>query len=971
MAQEASRFVVGIDLGTTNSAVGYIDTAEARWQVHTLAIPQVVAPGEVEAQETLPSFHYEAAAGELSKGALRLPWDTAEPRSTVGVFARDHGASVPGRLIASVKSWLCHSGVDRTAAILPWHGTSDVERLSPVAVSSRYLSHIAAAWDTRFPEHPLHRQEVTLTVPASFDEVARELTVAAAYQAGLQHLVLLEEPQAAFYAWIYAHEDDWQTLVQPGLTILVCDIGGGTTDFTLMHVRDGASAHDAEDGKIQLHRIAVGDHLLLGGDNLDLALAHVLEPRLTASATSKLSPRQWDTLVRVCCQVKETFLGAQPPDRLTVSVPGVGARLIGGALQTDVHRQEVEDLLLEGFLPYVKRDARPHRYQSGFQEFGLPYAPDPAITAYLAAFLTDHQQLPTEGDSCASARPDVILFNGGLFASPVLRQRLLDVMTSWYGATDPGDTWQPLVLRNDRLDLAVAHGAAYYGMVRRGHGTRIAGGLARAHYIGVEGGAAEAAGHAAVCLLPAGIAEGQMVELADRHFQLRIRQPVEFPLYTSSLRPADTPGTLVPIDPQLLRPLPPIRTVLASGRRQSKAEVIPVTLHTQLNEIGTLELWCREAAGGRQWRLQCDVRAAAGTRVAETPRVAGATTVEDVLDESTLDACGRLIHETFTSTKPGAEPEGLMRRLEQVTKMQRTAWPASVLRRFWEAQMDVVAGWQFSPGHEARWLNLAGFALRPGYGMAVDDWRVAQTWRLLQGRRQHPRNEMCRAEWWILWRRIAGGLEPGQQKALAEPLIAALRARWSVLAAQQSGRRLARAGKGSGGELRFGPNEFAEVWRRLGSLELLDIGLKIELGQLVFDLGLRKGSEAVREASAWALGRLGTRVPVYGPLNTLVPVEAVEAWTQRLLELDADPEFARRAGELPQSAVFAGMQLTRRTGDRYRDVSDELRDAIRQWLVKRQAPKHFVTLVGEGGDLHEDEQVLVFSESLLPGLKIA
>src|SRR6266568_3172947 len=667
MAQEASRFVVGIDLGTTNSAVGYIDTAEARWQIHTLAIPQVVAPGAVEVRETLPSFHYEAAAGELSKGALRLPWDTAELRSTVGVFARDYGASVPGRLIASVKSWLCHSGVDRTAAILPWHGTSDVERLSPVAVSSRYLAHIAAAWHTRFPEQPLHSQEVTLTVPASFDAVARQMTVAAAQQAGLQHLVLLEEPQAALYAWVYAHEDDWHTLVQPGLTILVCDIGGGTTDFTLIRVRAGSSEHAAEDGKLQLQRIAVGDHLILGGDNLDLALAHALEPRLTAAATSKLSPRQWDTLVRVCCHVKETFLGATPPDRLMVSVPGAGTRLIGSALHTDVRRQEVEDLLLEGFLPYVERDARPHRYQSGFQDFGLPYAPDPTITTYLAAFLTNHQQLPAQGDSCGSSRPDVILLNGGLFASSVLRQRLLDVMTSWYGSTTSGDTWQPLVLHNDRLDLAVAQGAAYYGMVRRGHGTRIAGGLARAHYLGVEGQAAEAAGHAAVCLLPAGIEAGQMVALADRHFQLRIRQPVEFPLYTSSLRTADTPGTLVPIDPQLLRPLPPIRTVLASGRRKSQAAVIPVTLQAQLSEIGTLELWCREATGGRQWRLQFDVRAAAGTRVAEIPRAAGDATGEDVLDESTLDVCSRLIHETFTSTKPGAEPEGLMRRLEQVT----------------------------------------------------------------------------------------------------------------------------------------------------------------------------------------------------------------------------------------------------------------------------------------------------------------
>jgi molecular chaperone DnaK (HSP70) len=969
MAQEASRFVVGIDLGTTNSAVCYIDTADARLQVHTLAMPQVVAPGEVEAWDTLPSFHYEAAAGEFTKGALRLPWDTAEPRYTVGVFARDHGATVPGRLIASVKSWLCHSGVDRTAAILPWHGAADVERLSPVTVSSRYLAHIAAAWDRRFPAHPLHRQEVTLTVPASFDAVARELTVAAARHAGLQHLVLLEEPQAALYAWVYAHEDDWHTLLQPGLTILVCDIGGGTTDCTLIRVCDGLSAHDAEDGKLRLQRIAVGDHVILGGDNFDLALAHALEPRLTASATGKLSPRQWDTLVRVCCHVKETFLGAKPPDRLTVSVPGAGTRLIGGALHTDVQRHEVEDLLLAGFLPYVERDARPHRYRSGFQEFGLPYAPDPVITAYLAAFLSDHQQLLAAGESGGAARPDVMLFNGGLFVSSAVRQRLLDVMASWYNSNYTDDTWQPLVLHNARLDLAVAQGAAYYGMVRHGHGTRITGGLSRAHYLGVERDVADTAGHAAVCLLPAGIAAGQMVELTDRQFQLRIRQPVEFPLYTSSLHTADTPGTLVPIDPQQLRPLPPIRTVLTSGRRKSQAEVITVTLHAQLSDIGTLELWCREATGDRQWQLQFDVRTTAGTRVAETPRVAGGVTSADLLDTSILDVCGRLIHETFTSTKPGAEPEGLLRRLEQVTGMPRTAWPSAVLRRFWEAQMAVVAGRQLSPAHEARWLNLAGFALRPGYGMAVDDWRVAQTWRVLQGRVQHPRSEMCRTEWWILWRRIAGGLEPGQQKTLAEPLVAALRARWAALAAPQGRRRLAR--KASGGEFRFESNEYAEIWRLLGSLELLDVGLKIELGQLVFDLGLRKGLEAVREASAWALGRLGTRVPVYGPLNTLVPADIVEAWTQRLLALDTDPACVRRVGTLPPSAIFGVVQLTRRTGDRYRDVSDKLRDTVQQWLVKHQAPQHFVTLVNEGGELHDDEQLLVFSESVLPGVKIA
>jgi hypothetical protein len=287
--------------------------------------------------------------------------------------------------------------------------------------------------------------------------------------------------------------------------------------------------------------------------------------------------------------------------------------------------------------------------------------------------------------------------------------------------------------------------------------------------------------------------------------------------------------------------------------------------------------------------------------------------------------------------------------------------------------MEVESGRQFSPSHEARWLNLAGFSLRPGYGMAVDDWRVAQTWRLFQGRVKHPRNEMCRAEWWILWRRIAGGLEAGQQKTLAEPLLAALRARWrSILAAQQKGGpRVARASSGTGADFRFGMHESAEVWRLLGVLEWLDVEMKIDVGHLAFDLGLRRGPEAVREACAWALGRLGARVPVYGPLNTLVPVETVEQWTWQLLEMAADAALTRRVGVLPRSAVFSVVQMVRLTGDRYRDVSDELRQAVRHWLMTQRAPAHFVTLVCEGGELQEDEQVLVFSESVLPGLKIA
>ncbi len=382
-----ARYVVGIDLGTTNSAVAAVDTAESPWQVRTFAVPQLVAPGQVEARETLPSCHYEPAAGELAAGAMRMPWQSADPDHVVGFFARDHGAMVPGRLIVSAKSWLCHSGVDRTAPLLPWHGAPDVDRLSPVDASARYLAHVRGAWDARHPEHPLAQQDIVLTLPASFDEVARELTVKAAARAGLPRVVLVEEPQAAFYAWIYAHTDDWETLVSPGQKILVCDIGGGTSDFTLIRVRGEAGPT----GKVRFHRVAVGEHLILGGDNLDLALAHELERRLTGDG--KLDPRQWAVLARKCQVVKETLLGDAAPERLTVTLPAGGSRLIGGGLQVELARDDARALLLDGFFPRVRLDDKPASRRSGFQEFGLPYAANPAVTRYLAAFLTAHRHV--------------------------------------------------------------------------------------------------------------------------------------------------------------------------------------------------------------------------------------------------------------------------------------------------------------------------------------------------------------------------------------------------------------------------------------------------------------------------------------------------------------------------------------------------------------------------------------------------
>ncbi len=755
-----SRYVVGIDLGTTNSAMAYVDTAATQWRVETFGVPQLTAPFVVEPRDTLPSFHYEATAAEARDGALQLPWSEARPTTAVGVFAREEGTSKPGRLIASAKSWLCHAGVDRTAELLPWQGDDDVERLSPVEVTARYLVHLRNAWLARFPACPLAEQDVVITLPASFDEVARELTIAAARQADLPRVMLVEEPQAAFYAWVDRHAAAWREQVSPGQKILVCDIGGGTSDFTLIRVRASEQA-----GDVEFHRVAVGDHLILGGDNLDLTLARYVEAKLTDGGN--LPPEQWDVLVRTARRAKESLLGDSPPETLSINLPATGSKLIGGGLQVEVTLREVEQVLVDGFLPQVPLTERPSRRQSGFQDFGLPYAADAGITRYLAAFLEAHR---TTGDTPTStgpsanhhdpARPDIVLFNGGFFASPVLRERLLGVLSSWFST--PGDPWRPVVLDHERLDLAVARGAAYYGMVRRGEGVGITANLARSYYVGVAGDRP-----LAVCLAPGSASAGQDYEI-DQTFALTLAEPVEFPLYVSSTRLVDPPGAVVEVDDAELRPLPPIRTVLDAGRKR-ESQSVNVRLHAHLSEIGALELSCRDIDSNRSWRLQFDIRSTTQTDIAAHESQAEG---EGIVDEQSIEACREAIASVFDGSGH-QQPSKLMPALAGALDAAKHKWPTSVLRRMWEILMEFEPGRRSSPQHEARWLNLVGYALRPGYGFAVDDWRVAETWRTVRNRLAHSASQ---AESLILWRRVAGGLSRGQQLTIAEPLLAAVRA---------------------------------------------------------------------------------------------------------------------------------------------------------------------------------------------------
>jgi molecular chaperone DnaK (HSP70) len=935
-----SRYVVGIDLGTTNSAIAAVDTSQSNWDVEIFSIPQVTSAGQVESLEILPSFHLQATPAEIAAGAVRLPWQSDCPNYSVGKYARDAGTQLPGWQIASAKSWLCHAGVDRRGEILPWHAAESVERLSPVEVSARFLLHLREAWDARHPHDPLSGQDVVLTLPASFDEVARELTVEAANKAGLPRVTLIEEPQAAFYAWIHKHARDWQARVDLGQKILVCDIGGGTTDFTLIRVRQGD--HD----RVQFHRVAVGDHLVLGGDNLDLALARHLESRMGGAVDT----RQWDALLRSSRRVKEELLGAQPPDSITVHIPGSGAKLIGGGAQCVVTRAEVESLLLDGFFPQVALTDRPRARQSGFQEFGLPFAADPAVTRHLAEFLTAHRHVAIEDGRIESnadpARPDIVLLNGGMFESPRVRQRLLEVIGQWF--SQPGSSWSPQLLDNDRLDLAVARGAAYYGMVRRGAGVRIAASLARSYYIGVEqeshsSSDASVEEHPLLCLVPGNAEPGMEIVAPDRTFLLRLAQPVEFPLYVSSVRLTDLPGDLVPFDPSQIKPLPPIRTALKT-RGRNEGDLVRVRIHARLSEIGTLELFCRQVDSDRAWRLDFDIRSATQTEIEATESTAERS---GTLDEQTWTAIRQALRDLF-SAEGRCAPDAIARQLVAASGMPREEWPPTLLRRIWAELFELEAGRKRSAIHEARWLNLLGYALRPGYGVAVDDWRVKESWRLLQGKLLHS-SPHCRTESLILWRRVAGGLTAGQQKALAEPLLGAVRA---IHRRYHSGKE--------GVEPTLSPHEANEVLRLLGSLELLPLGLKNELGRMLLDLVAKKKLEPMRSAMLWTLGRVGARVPTYGPLNSIVPVEVVSRWIARLLEEPLDPQ-------LP----FVLMLLARRTRDRYRDIADPLRAQVAGWLsAAADVPSHFRELVENGGTLDSDEQSRAFGESLPRGLRL-
>lgn len=926
-----SRYIVGIDLGTTHTVAAYADLSESQPAPKLFNMEQLVALGEVAARPLLPSLRYHPAAGELAEGDLYLPWqlnriDPQEPGAVFGELARELGSRVPGRLVASAKSWLSYSAVDRMAPILPWGGAEGIDKISPVHASASYLAYVRSAWNHQFPEHPLEKQEVVITVPASFDEGARTLTVEAAHLAGLTSARLVEEPQAAFYDWLARHELELDTLLADTRLILVCDVGGGTTDLTLIKVA-------LKNGQAQLTRVGVGNHLMLGGDNMDLSLAHVAERQLV-SPGAPLSAASLSQLMQQCRNAKERLMSTDAPEKITVTILGAGARLIGGARSTELNREAVHRMLLDGFLPITSLDELPQRTRGGIVEFGLPYVSDPAISRHIAAFLTLHAQASREalGEHAPAddsiPMPDTVLLNGGIFNSTLLSQRLLAILAQWRGA--------PLQqLMNTHPDLAVARGAVAYAMARHGKGVRIGGGSARSYFIQV---AAVEEAQQAVCILPRGTDEGQSIQLSERNFALRIGEPVRFHLVSSISDTPFNPGDIVTLDDIKFTQLPPIATVLTQDENTARAQTaeVPVQLQTTLTEVGTLEMACvAQDKPSKRWKLEFQLRGGKGGLV---------SSMSGALHPRFAEAA-ELLGLVYGPPSKEVSPKAIKTLRFDLEKIlgKRDEWDTPLLRELFGTLWDCSQRRRYSAAHEKLWFNLIGFCLRPGFGYPLDDWRVNQLWSIYEPGLQYTPEAAVWAEWWTLWRRVSGGLSESAQCQILDDIAYEL---------QPVSRRVRKRPPGAK------PQGYDDMVRLVATLERLPVARKIEVGEWLLER-LQKASES--QQTWWTVGRIGARVPFYGSVHNVVPAEVAANWLQIVIELD---------WKKIQPAAFAAIMLARMSGDRERDIAPALRVQVLHYLKKTKSPESWIAMVERPTELQEADERRMYGESLPPGLRL-
>ena len=917
------RYLVGIDLGTTHTAMAWLDTQQSQQGIQLFSIDQLVAPGEVAAQSLLPSVRYHPSQDELSDSDCVLPWqkqsfgDPVE-QSIVGQWARSLGAKSHGRLVTSAKSWLSNDAVDRTANILPWGSADDIPKVSPVIASASYLNHLRCAWNLHFPDAPIEQQDVVLTIPASFDEAARQYTLRAAHIAGFPKVHLLEEPLAACYHWTYQNQKNLADQLTDVRLLMVCDVGGGTTDFTLIQVQPN---REQPGGQPELVRIGVGDHLMLGGDNIDLALARLAEQRLSPDHPLKIADLH--QLIEQCRVAKERLLQDDAPAESTITLLGSGSQLIGKARSTVLSRDEVRQIVVDGFFPQVSLQDRPQRHRSGVVEFGLPYASDPAITTHIAEFLQKHQHSVRKalGDEAADPVPQAVLLNGGVFKSPIISKKLLSNIGDW--------TQEDVVhLKNLQPELAVAYGAVAYGLARQGKHLKIGGGSARSFFVVVESTEQHKQG---VCVLPKGTEEGRLLSLKDRTFALQLGLPVRFHLVSTTDDHEYNPGQLVDVSDDGFHSLPP----LAASLGQTDKDKVTVTLSAELNELGVLELSCiDESNKHRRWNLNFELR---GDAVAQV--------ISDGKAHPHLPEATTLIQAIFGNKSKQILPKAVKQlRIDlEAVLGKRSEWDTALLRSLHGELLAGAKNRRRSAHHERVWLSLTGFCLRPGFGYPLDDWRCEQMWVLYQQGLQYINESQHWTEWWTMWRRIAGGLNQNQHLKLYQDV-----AKYIDSASARQG-KTAVIGQKRG---------YDEMVRMVAVLEHLPVAEKVKVGNWLLKR-LNKPSESVQ--SWWALGRIGARIPFYGSAHTVVPVDIVEKWLQRVLDA---------AWKKDSPIAFAAALMARKSGDRARDIAPQLSRAIVERLQQIKAPQTWINMVEQVIELDASDQRMLCGESLPVGLKL-
>ena len=926
-----ARFSIGIDLGTTNSALAFVPLlGEAQPEI--LQIPQWEGLAGLAEGPTLPSFLYlpdDAVAAQLrGRAAGAGQW-------IIGRFARTKLAETPGRVVHSAKSWLAHNAADRLAPFLPW-GSTDLppgQKISPVHASALILNYLRGAWNNRFAEagFPFDDQEITVTVPASFDAAAQRLTVAAAEDAGFPGGVrLLEEPQAAFYCWLERHDSTqelWQLLADReagSRHVLVVDIGGGTSDFSLFELRPNG-ANPIPD----VSRVAVSDHILLGGDNIDLAIAHLAEGRLP-EGRGHLAGAQWDQLVAASCNLKEQVLSTagQPDDRFTVAVAGRGSGLIAASQTAMVTRADIEAVLLDGFFPACDAAARPYSTQAGLREWGLPYATDSGVTRHLASFLRDRPHV------------DAVLFNGGSVTPPLLRQRIGEQIGAWQASAPP------LVLENAEPALAVARGAARYGAVLHRQTGRIAAGAARAVFLevqGIPGPDREAPTPSLVCVLPRRASPEESFTIAPPALHVRTDQPVRFQAFSSTRHGRSRAGDVLPWREGDFHALPPLQTIVRTTEpnRPGGGGTIPVQLVAKMNALGLLQVSCVSAdpANQQNWPLEFDLRphdpATAPPHYAGGPGEA-ATPVEPNATADALQAAQKRIGAVFSRAAVPTEKltaGSIFKTLERILGLPRSGWNGPLLRALWPALADRSHGRKLSVDHEEAWLALAGFLLRPGFGVAGDDLRIDGLWRLHEAGTCFP-GRRTKIQEYLLWRRVAGGLSRDRQSRLLTGELDRLR-----------------SGKA--------PNEFV---RLVGSLELLPLDTKAALINGFIDVAVTL-VEAKRHCAPYlaALGLLLNRAPLRAGPETVVSPDLVEHAYAAFRGFDwAEPEL------LELHTLF--LRAARVVDDRNLDVGASLRNLIAGRLEKAGVPPQRTAKIRGFVPVGRSDRASLFDESLPPGL---